>query len=600
MDLRDKIIVKSTGGTVELKKIVSNVQMICEAIASVVNIDVTIVDRDLIRIGGTGRYKDSLGSVVSRKSAFSYALSEGLGFVIENPGMHQACLECDCKDKCNEHAEMCCPILSDGEVVGVIGLIAFKPSQRKSLIENQENLMAFLGRMAELIASKLKEQERIDATEMLAKELEVVIDSMDTGFIAIDTTGQTVRLNRKAKTMLGTVDVKTIEDVFMKQEAERILHARDNIKNHFFKFPSGQTGVYDSALIKIGNQIKGHVITIKPLEEIINTLNDVTLDVVTTEFSDIIGSSQAIRQVKTAAQKVARSKSTVLILGESGTGKELFARAVHNASKRSEAPFIALNCAAIPDSLLESELFGYEEGAFTGAKRGGKPGKFQLANRGTLFLDEIGDMPLHLQTKLLRVIQESKVEPIGGSHSIDIDVRIIAATHQDLEEKVLEGSFRQDLYYRLNVIPIIVPPLRHRMEDLKALIHSILDKCNEKLEKNVGSIDKDCYDWMMRYDWPGNIRELENALEYAVNMCEGDIIETHHLPRKLTQQREISVKHEPAIERPIKTLESIERETIVGALSYFGNDRSAVEKAANALGISRATLYRKIKLYNLD
>jgi transcriptional regulator with PAS, ATPase and Fis domain len=574
--------------------------MICEAIASVVNIDVTIVDRNLIRIGGTGRYKDSLGSVVSIKSAFSYALSEGLGFVIENPGTHQACLECDCKDKCNEHAEMCCPILSDGEVVGVIGLIAFKPSQRRSLIDNQDNLMAFLGRMADLIASKLKEQERIDATEMLAKELEVVIDSMDTGFLAVDTTGQTVRLNRKAKMMLGTVNVKTIQDVFMKQEVERILHARDNIKNHFFKFPSGQTGVYDSALIKIGNQIKGHVITIKPLEEIINTLNDVTLDVVTTEFSDIIGHSQAIRQVKTAAQKVSRSKSTVLILGESGTGKELFARAVHNASKRSEAPFIALNCAAIPDSLLESELFGYEEGAFTGAKRGGKPGKFQLANRGTLFLDEIGDMPLHLQTKLLRVIQESKVEPIGGSHSIDIDVRIIAATHQDLEEKVLEGSFRQDLYYRLNVIPIIVPPLRHRMEDLKALIDSILNKCNGKLEKKVESIDKDCYDWMMRYDWPGNIRELENALEYAVNMCEGDIIETHHLPRKLTQQSDPPIAHGNISSRPIKTLESIEREMIQSALHHYGEDRSAVEKASNALGISRATLYRKIKLYGLD
>lgn len=584
----------------ELKKIVSNVQMICEAIASVVNIDVTIVDQGLIRIGGTGRYKDSLGSVVSRKSAFSYALSEGLGFVIENPGMHQACLECDCKDKCNEHAEMCCPILSDGEVVGVIGLIAFKPSQRKSLIDNQENLMAFLGRMADLIASKLKEQERIDATEMIAKELEVVIDSMDTGFLAVDTTGQMVRLNRKAKSMLGKMNVKTIQDVFVELEADRILQARENIKNHFFKFPSGQTGVYDSALIKIGNQIKGHVITIKPLEEIINTFNEVTLDVVTTEFSDIIGQSQAISQVKSAAQKVSRSKSTVLILGESGTGKELFARAVHNASKRSEAPFIALNCAAIPDSLLESELFGYEEGAFTGAKRGGKPGKFQLANRGTLFLDEIGDMPLHLQTKLLRVIQENKVEPIGGTHSIDIDVRIIAATHQDLEEKVLEGSFRQDLYYRLNVIPIIVPPLRHRMEDLRALIDSILDKCNEKLEKNVKSIDHDCFDWMMRYDWPGNIRELENALEYAVNMCEGDIIETHHLPRKLTQHSERITQQVDTSTRPFRTLEAIERDAIQETLIQFGEDKSSVEKTAKALGISRATLYRKLKLYKLD
>lgn len=581
----------------KLQKIASNVQMICEAIASVVNIDVTIVDSKLVRIGGTGRYKDTIGLNVGLKSAFSYAVKEGVGFVIENPGTHQACLSCDCREKCSEHAEMCCPIHADGDVVGVIGLIAFTEVQRKALIGNQDNLMSFLNRMAEMISSKLKEQERLEAIEMLAKELEVVVDNMNTGFVAVDAEGKIIRMNAKSKAIFQIDAPMNIDELFSGKDVQRLLTERNPLRNEYYIDVHGHRGVYDSSPIQIGGRVKGHVVTVKPMQELINTFNDITQDVVRTEFDDIIGDSASIKHVIDTARKVAASKSNILILGESGTGKELFARAIHNQSQRSQAPFIAINCAAIPDALLESELFGYEEGAFTGAKRGGKPGKFQLANKGTLFLDEIGDMPLHLQSKLLRVLQEEKVMPVGGASLIDVDVRIVAATHRNLEEMVLEGAFRQDLYYRLNVIPLMIPALRNRMEDLPHLVNGILQKCNLKLNKSIKMLSSECMSELMKYEWPGNIRELENTLEYAVNMSDTHIIEVRHLPRKIIQSQ---FKENQESVDPIVKLEDLEKEAIQNALAYFGGGKAAAVKAAEALGISKATLYRKLKIYQID
>lgn len=581
----------------KLQKIASNVQMICEAIASVVNIDVTIVDSKLVRIGGTGRYKDTIGLNIGLESAFGYAVKEGIGFVIENPGTHQACLSCNCREKCSEHAEMCCPIHADGEVVGVIGLIAFTDTQRNALIKNQKNLMSFLNRMAEMLSSKLKEQERLEAIEMLAKELEVVVDNMNTGFVAIEADGKIIRMNAKAKAIFQRFDPTDVRALFSEKDVQRLLSEKRALRNEYYIDMRGHRGVYDSAPIQIGGAVKGHVITVKPMQELINTFNDMTQDVVRTEFEDIIGESMTLRHVKETASKVAASKSNVLILGESGTGKELFARAIHNRSQRSQAPFIAINCAAIPDALLESELFGYEEGAFTGAKRGGKPGKFQLANKGTLFLDEIGDMPLHLQSKLLRAIQEEKVMPVGGNSLIDVDVRIIAATHRNLEEMVHEGAFRKDLYYRLNVIPLVIPALRNRMEDLPLLAGEILAKCNVKLDKSIGLISSECMKELMSYEWPGNIRELENTIEYAVNMSEENVIDKRHLPRKI-----IHAQFDQTLDLvgAIVPLETLEKEAIQNALSFYGGGKSAAVKAAEALGISKATLYRKLKMYQMD
>ena len=272
-------------------------------------------------------------------------------------------------------------------------------------------------------------------------------------------------------------------------------------------------------------------------------------------------------------------------------------RAVHFHSNRAKGPFIPINCAAIPEQLLESELFGYEDGAFTGARRGGKAGKFELANKGTIFLDEIGDMPIHLQTKLLRVLQEYVIEKIGGKESIPIDVRIIAATNKDLEKKVLEGEFRQDLFYRLNVIPLNIPPLRDRKDDIVILVDYLLDKCNSKLEKHINKIDDASLEVFMNYQWPGNVRELENTIEYAVNMCGSSVIRCMDLPNRLKASENILKSNENVGIIPIKDLEKREIEK---ALEYFGHSKQAITKAAEALELSRATLYRKLKEYGIN
>lgn len=588
-----------------LSKIVSDAQMVCDAIASVVNIDVTIVDEHLVRIAGTGRYRETIGSKVGSRSAFQFALENKEAFIIENPGAHEACLDCECKEKCSEHAEMCCPIDTGERIAGVIGLIAFEPEQRKALIENQSHLMQFLSKMSELIASKLKEQASQETLALMAQEMKVAMDAVDIGFVVSDENGKITRVNRKGKKLFRHVDAELdhLDQILGEAFVKNSLPSRDPFKNRPLRFPNGNKGIYDMVPVFRDEVIKGYVITVTPLETVLQTVNAMTQDLVMTHFQDILGDSDALNLVKATAQKVADQNSTVMILGESGTGKELFARAIHSASKRSKAPFITLNCAAIPDTLLESELFGYEEGAFTGAKRGGKPGKFLLANGGTLFLDEIGDMPLHLQAKLLRVLQEQTIEPIGGLRSVKVDVRVLAATHQNLDQKVLDGAFRQDLYYRLNVIPLVVPPLRERRCDITLLAKAFLIKCNHKLDKKITNIHPNCLKRMENYPWPGNVRELMNVMEYAVNMCDGEEIQCGHLPKHFIKYFDGAIgdtNPHVVTESLIVPLETLEKEAIKKALHHFKDDKSAIEKAANALGLSRATLYRKIKAYGLD
>ena len=304
-------------------------------------------------------------------------------------------------------------------------------------------------------------------------------------------------------------------------------------------------------------------------------------------------------------KKASQSNSTLLITGESGTGKELFARAVHYASDRKSEPFIAINCSAIPENLFESELFGYSEGAFTGASRGGHPGKFELADRGTLLLDEIGEMPLHLQPKLLRVLQDGKVTRVGGSRQIEVDVRIIASTNVNLEEKVRNREFREDLYYRLNVIPLDVPPLRARREDIGIMTSTFIEKFSRKLGKKVEGAEISVLRAIEAYEWEGNVRELENAVEYAVNMAEGSIISLRDLPPKLQITaserndhqgiKKIAAEQSEESREKIMNLEELEKREIEKAMIYRENHGLTVDEMCNMLGISRATLYRKIK-----
>ena len=313
-------------------------------------------------------------------------------------------------------------------------------------------------------------------------------------------------------------------------------------------------------------------------------------------FSNIIGESKSLMEVKNICQRAAMSDSNVLIMGESGTGKELFAHAIHNASDRASGPFVKINCAAIPSELLESELFGYEGGAFTGAKKEGKVGKFELANGGSIFLDEIGDMPLHMQAKLLRVLQEREIERIGSTKTRPINVRIISATNKNLEEEVKSGNFREDLYYRLNVMSVNIEPLRKRKDDIRPLAKALVKKLSSQMGVHVDSISEKAMAALEAYDWPGNIRELENVIERSINLLDSDrIIKVSTLPVHITQSHKTHVYIAGSTLK--EQLYDVEKSIILECLNENQGNK---QKTANDLDMSRTSLYQKLKSYGID
>ena len=310
-------------------------------------------------------------------------------------------------------------------------------------------------------------------------------------------------------------------------------------------------------------------------------------------FGDIRTRSPHVRHLKELGVLYASTDANLLICGESGTGKELFAQSIHAASLRKDKPFVAVNCAAIPEGLLESELFGYEEGAFTGAQKGGRPGKFELADTGTLFLDEIGDMPFDMQVKLLRVLQSGEIQRVGGLRTVPVDLRIISATNKDLKQAIAQHQFRADLYYRISTLSILVPPLRERAEDILPLAEHFIHRHELRLNRHPVPLPQETAEAILRYPWPGNIRQLESAVERAVHLAEGGALLPEHFGIA-----DLMENRRPAAPAPAQaTLEDIERQAIAAALVRFGGN---ISQTAFALGVSRPTLYRKMSKYGLE
>ncbi|WP_326907843.1 sigma-54 interaction domain-containing protein [Sedimentibacter sp. MB31-C6] len=306
-------------------------------------------------------------------------------------------------------------------------------------------------------------------------------------------------------------------------------------------------------------------------------------------LNDIISTDESSIKVKNIIKKIANKDITVLIYGESGTGKELYANAIHNESDRVDGPFIAVNCASFQGNLLVSELFGYEEGSFTGAKREGKMGLFEAANKGTIFLDEISEMDYEVQAKLLRTLQEGTIRRVGSVKETAIDVRVIAATNKNLEEMVNKGQFRHDLFYRISVFPVTIPPLRKRKNDIFPFVYDLIYSYKNSLKKDI-MISKDAESALYNYDWPGNIRELKNTLEFAINMMEDNIIEYNHLPARIQPS-----KKEFADYKLSDKIREVERQEIIKRINLYGDSIEGKRKAADSLGISLATLYNKLK-----
>ncbi len=585
-----------------LSSIQNTVMQVAEAITAALDIETEIVDQRLRIIGGTGRYVKKIGSLEEDgmlDSSYIYAS-------ILRTGREYVCMDVrkdlNYNQKEGEFAEISCPIQVENQIIGIIGLVAFTPKQQEKMSSKSGTYLNFLRRMSELIASKLIESQ---SNSKLASMLE----SMPEGLLATDGDGKIfscnftceMLLNRKREEMVGM----NIEKLFPKED--------------FFSMP-GRNG--QATTKEIVSEEKRFFFTAVPIpgigmmylfqdmEEAAAKASQLAHTDSGTTFENILGQSQPILEAKRRALQVSTTDSTVLITGESGTGKELFARAIHSASPRFAGPFISINCGAIPDALLESELFGYEKGAFTGASTMGKPGKFEIANKGTIFLDEIGDMPIHLQVKLLHVLQNKSMERVGGVLPIKTDVRIIAATNKDLEDLIQKGEFREDLYFRLNVIPLIIPSLRERGDDITLLLMDTLSRFNKLLGKEVKGFHPQAMELLSGYPWPGNVRELENAVEYGVNMASGKEILLTNLPPRIQKEAPSSgafittdknpgeasfsffKNEDPTLK---ETTDAAHRTVISACLKKTGTSLDGKRKAASLLGISESTLYRRIR-----
>ena len=425
--------------------------------------------------------------------------------------------------------------------------------------------------------------------------MESLIDNMSKGIIMVDTDGVIRNINTLGADIFNKEKLevigKSIENIV--PDFKNIIMILEDDKEHKKEIKLKHFCQYKTVLtfkaIKLKDKVIGTLILMQEEKDVEKVKNTGAFY----NFDDIIGESAAIKNVITNCKLISNSPSTVLIQGESGTGKEILAQAIHNYSHRRNNNFVAINCGAIPENIIESELFGYEDGTFTGGKKGGKRGKFELAHEGTLFLDEIGEMPIDMQVKILRVLQEGRITRLGGDKEIPVDVRVIAATNRDLKEEIKKGKFREDLYYRLCVIPVVLPPLRERRGDVTRLIQFFLRVKALKIDKSVPTLDEGLYESLIHYNWPGNIRELENCIENIVNL--GGKISFDLFSK---EQNAIDIDDTGDDELQISTcnLEEIEKRVIEKAIKLYDKNMT---KVAVALGISRNTLYLKVKKYGI-
>lgn len=463
-----------------------------------------------------------------------------------------------------------------------------------------------------MVAAAANAIEKILETQNYAKELsiaqrynEAVLDSLMAGIITTDLEGKIITANSRVGDMFGYTQAE-----IKKMHAGELLKAWEEVKTSvlngkniidedydvYSRVNKLQFSLGSYPIVNEEHKIVNIILVFKEIKKQRKLADKLMSRRAIYTFDKIIGQNENFLRIVDFAKKVADSRSNVLLMGESGTGKELFAQSIHNYSNRSGEQFVALNCGAIPRNLIESELFGYEEGAFTGAKTSGQPGKFEIADGGTIFLDEIGEMPIDLQTRLLRVIEEGTVSRIGSSKEIVVSVRLIAATNKDLNEAVTNGNFRKDLYYRLNVLPIHLPSLKERKDDIELLLSYFMERISKKLNRKKVPISDAEMHTLMSYDWPGNIRELENFVELMINTEAFPNITTHtKSDYDFLSDPIISKKEKPAYE--CISLEQLERNHIIKVLNHFEGNISAASKE---MQIGRNTLYRKLLSYGID
>lgn len=491
------------------------------------------------------------------------------------------------------------PIIIDEKTVGVICISEYNR-------ESNKNALGMVIASAKGIENQIKNHVKTLKIQEQTKYQNAIVENISEGFLMIDHKGIVTYINEKGEKILGISkeesigkpigDLVPFKPIILEvlatgkgyTDREYVLENYKGMKHHLLKTA---TPIRDE-----DGELIGVIDIFKEIKYVKKMVNNMVGAKATFTFDDIIGSSSKIQESISVARKAAHSSSNTLIIGESGTGKELFAQAIHNLSARRNGPFIAINCAAIPKELIESELFGYASGAFTGGIKGGRPGKFELAHGGTIFLDEIGDMPIGVQAKILRVLQDRKVVRVGGDNVFKVDVRIIAASNKNLHEACKANEFRWDIYYRLNVLTINIPPLRERKEDIEDITLHLIKKINKRLDKAIDGTTEETLKLLKSNSWKGNVRELENVLERAINVCEEKKIDQKHLPEHIIRDNINTVENTEGFFE-VMSLEEMERKLIEKTLMHCQGN---ISKASKILSVSRNTLYNKMEKYKLS
>lgn len=585
-----------------LRSLRSEVEKFALVISRVLGVDVEIVDTELFRVAGTGRFASRVGLPMdAASSVYRKVIALRQPLVVREPGFAEMCRDCPNWQCCEETFEMSTPILEGKAVVGVIGFVCFTQEQKAHILDNFDMFFDFLAQMAGLLAAKVHEARELRRTRSVGRLLEHIVNRVDEGVLMLDRAGAVLGYNRAAGSILG-LDARRAMGyegpdaqpgpqpglrAVLRQGEEGVLHYQAyDLECAGRTLPvMGQEHALDYGDCARVFVFQDAQAMRKNAYRITSATDRIGLDV-------LLGESEAMAELKRQIRRFAGARASTLVMGESGTGKELVARALHDESGRAGEVFVAINCSAIPETLLESELFGYVGGAFTGADPRGRVGKFEQAHGGTLFLDEVGEIPLHLQAKLLRALEQREVQRVGAPGPLPVDTRVVAATNRDLGQMVADGLFRDDLYYRLNVIPITTPPLRERGRDVFLLARHFLELSFSRLGKSFVTVRDDFWKAVGAYSWPGNVRELQNAMEYAAHVADTRCaVCAAMLPRKI-------VRREPALDGTTLHLPTIERLVIRKALAPYGGasaSKQDKEFVAGQLGIGIATLYRKLR-----
>ncbi len=565
---------------IDLKSLKSSLANIVSTMANLTNMEYAIFNTNAELVSSTQVYLQRKGLKVHLTS-IEEVLNQG-NVIVNKPGLMKSCVGCRFVNNCPSTIEILSCIKLNGEPIGVVSLTSFSQEGHNMIEENIRIYTDMLEDISNLISMFAFNENSKKDTQVLHEIISNIIEETEDNYLIVNNRGLLIHWTKGIEELFSYCDLytQTIDLMFPKDITNWIFNEEKQGKKYCVI--EGFKGILYSKPLKIEEDIVGYILK---LEKDKNSSNS---HIKEDYLGSIISNDYKIENIKSQIKKISNSSSSVLITGDTGTGKEVVAKAIHYTSKRANNPFIPINCANIPDSLFESELFGYEEGAFTGAKKGGKLGLFELANGGSIFLDEIGELPIYLQAKLLRVLQENAIQRLGSITNIPVDIRIIAATNQDLESMVNENKFRADLFYRLNVIPIYLPPLNQRLSDIDILSTHFIEKYNRKLMKNINNISKEALELMKSYSWPGNVRELENTIEYAINMEDTEIIHIESLPHRIRKKANGKNDFKELIAQK-------EADLIINVLNKHGWDLEGKQKASKELGISIRTLYRKLK-----